>query len=47
MSRVGNRKITVPAGVEVTVNDNVVSVKGPKGALSTEIRAPWCLPKGV
>ena len=37
MSRVGNRKLTVPAGVEVTVNDNVVSVKGPKGELSTEI----------
>ncbi len=33
MSRVGNAAITVPAGVEVTINSNHVSVKGPKGTL--------------
>ena len=37
MSRIGNRIITVPAGVTVTTEGNVVSVKGPKGELSTEI----------
>ena len=33
MSRIGNRIITVPAGVTVELNDNVVTVKGPKGEL--------------
>ena len=34
MSRIGNRIITVPAGVTVELNNNVVTVKGPKGELS-------------
>ena len=34
MSRIGNRKINIPDGVTVTVNDNVVTVKGPKGELT-------------
>ena len=34
MSRIGNRIITVPAGVTVELVDNVVTVKGPKGELS-------------
>ena len=33
MSRIGNKVIVLPAGVEVTNNDNVVTVKGPKGEL--------------
>ena len=37
MSRIGNREIKVPASVTVTVNDNVVTVKGPKGELSFDI----------
>ena len=38
MSRIGVRPITIPAGVEVTVEDgNVVKVKGPKGELCTKI----------
>lgn len=37
MSRIGNRVLTIPEGVSVTVNDNIVSVKGPKGELSTEV----------
>ena len=37
MSRIGIRPITVPAGVEVTVDGNVVTVKGPKGQLTQEI----------
>ncbi|MBR2674642.1 MAG: 50S ribosomal protein L6 [Mogibacterium sp.] len=37
MSRVGLRPITIPAGVEVTADGNVVKVKGPKGELSATI----------
>ncbi len=33
MSRVGNRPITVPGGVEVLIEGNEVTVKGPKGEL--------------
>ena len=34
MSRVGNRPINVPKGVEVSIKGNEVTVKGPKGQLS-------------
>jgi large subunit ribosomal protein L6 len=34
MSRIGKLPISIPAGVTVTVKDNVVTVKGPKGELS-------------
>ncbi len=37
MSRIGNKTITVPEGVEVTVAENKVTVKGPKGTLEKEI----------
>ena len=38
MSRIGRAPITVPAGVEVTVDEaNVVTVKGPKGTIATKI----------
>jgi len=37
MSRIGNRVLDIPAGVTVSVDNNVVSVKGPKGELSTEV----------
>ena len=37
MSRIGNKPITVPNGVEVTVNGNKVTVKGPKGTIEKEI----------
>ena len=33
MSRIGNKTVSIPSGVEVTVNDKNVSVKGPKGTL--------------
>ncbi len=33
MSRIGNAPITIADGVEITVSDNVVKVKGPKGEL--------------
>ena len=34
MSRIGRDPITVPAGVTVTLENNVVTVKGPKGTLT-------------
>jgi len=37
MSRIGNRKITIPENVTVSVDGNIVKVSGPKGELSTEI----------
>jgi large subunit ribosomal protein L6 len=37
MSRIGNRVLTVPSNVTIAVNGNIVTVKGPKGELSTEI----------
>lgn len=37
MSRIGFKTITIPAGVEVKVKGNVVSVKGPKGELQEKI----------
>jgi len=38
MSRIGKLPVTVPAGVEVTVDaSNLVTVKGPKGTLSEQI----------
>lgn len=33
MSRIGNRTLTIPAGVEVSVEGNKVTTKGPKGTL--------------
>ena len=36
MSRIGNKVIVLPAGVEITNNGNVVTVKGPKGELTRE-----------
>lgn len=36
MSRIGNKPITVPAGVEVKVDGQKVTVKGPKGTLEKE-----------
>ena len=37
MSRIGNKPITVPEGVEVTLNENTITVKGPKGTLVKEL----------
>jgi large subunit ribosomal protein L6 len=38
MSRVGKSLITIPSGVKVDVNNNnLVSVKGPKGALTQKV----------
>ena len=37
MSRIGKLPVHIPAGVTVAVNNNVVTVKGPKGELKQEI----------
>ena len=37
MSRIGKLPISVPAGVTITVQDTLVTVKGPKGTLTQEI----------
>ena len=34
MSRLGKLPVSIPAGVKISVNDNVVTVEGPKGKLS-------------
>ena len=39
MSRIGNRVLTIPAGVEVKVEGNKVTTKGPKGTLELEFQA--------
>ena len=36
MSRIGNKTITIPADVEINVNSNEVTVKGPKGTLTRQ-----------
>ncbi len=37
MSRIGNKPITVPEGVEVNLDGQKITVKGPKGTLEREI----------
>ena len=39
MSRIGNKPITVPAGVEVKLDGNHISVKGPKGTLERTLHS--------
>ena len=39
MSRIGNSPITVPAGVEVKLDGNKITVKGPKGSLEKELHS--------
>ena len=41
MSRVGKAPISVPSGVEVTINGTHVAVKGPKGTLA------WSVPEDI
>lgn len=40
MSRIGKLPIAIPAGVEVKLDGDVISVKGPKGELTHTIPAP-------
>jgi large subunit ribosomal protein L6 len=41
MSRVGKKPISIPSGVTITIGEESIEVKGPKGTLSSPI------PKGV
>jgi large subunit ribosomal protein L6 len=46
MSRIGKLPITVPSGVDVAVDDSVVTVKGPKGTLAHTVAAPITVARG-
>ena len=37
MSRIGNRKLTLPTGVTASLEDNILTVKGAKGSLTQEV----------
>ncbi|OGN09159.1 MAG: 50S ribosomal protein L6 [Candidatus Yanofskybacteria bacterium RIFCSPHIGHO2_02_FULL_41_11] len=37
MSKIGKKLIAVPSGVEVNINSNFISVKGPKGELKRDV----------
>jgi len=39
MSRIGKRPIGIPSGVDFKIEENVVTVKGPKGTLTREMHA--------
>src|SRR6476469_8289329 len=46
MSRIGKLPIVVPSGVDVAIDENLVTVKGPKGTLSHAVAAPITVEKG-
>lgn len=37
MSRIGRKPVNIPAGVDVKLNDSVITVKGPKGTLTQAV----------
>ncbi len=43
MSRIGNKPISIPDGVILSITGNVVTIKGPKGELTQEIDAEFKL----
>ena len=45
MSRIGKLPIAVPSGVDVAIDERLVTVKGPKGTLSHNIAAPITIEK--
>jgi large subunit ribosomal protein L6 len=46
MSRIGKLPITVPSGVEISLDGQAVTVKGPKGTLSHTVVEPLTVGKG-
>jgi large subunit ribosomal protein L6 len=40
MSRIGRLPVTIPSGVDVTINGREVTVAGPKGKLSMQVAEP-------
>jgi large subunit ribosomal protein L6 len=46
MSRIGKLPIAVPSSVDVAIDHNLVTVKGPKGTLSHAVAAPITVERG-
>ena len=46
MSRIGKLPVTVPTGVDVTIDGRTVTVKGPKGTLSHTVIDPITVERG-
>lgn len=46
MSRIGKLPITVPSGVDVSIDGRTVTVKGPKGTLSHTVIEPITVERG-
>ncbi|MFN2320584.1 MAG: 50S ribosomal protein L6 [Dermatophilaceae bacterium] len=46
MSRIGRLPVAIPGGVDITIDGQTVTVKGPKGQLSHEVAAPITVNKG-
>jgi len=46
MSRIGKQPVLVPAGVDVVIDGQSVSVKGPKGALQLAVAEPISVARG-
>jgi len=43
MSRIGRMPVAIPAGVKVTLNGNVINVKGPKGDLTQALHSDMAI----
>lgn len=43
MSRIGRMPVAIPAGVKVTLNGNVITVKGPKGELTQALHSDMAI----
>lgn len=46
MSRIGRNPVVVPAGVDVTIEGDLVTVRGPKGTLSHTVVSPITIRRG-
>ncbi len=46
MSRIGKLPIVVPSGVDVAIDESLVTVKGPKGTLSHTVASPITVERG-
>ncbi len=45
MSKIGKKPIQIPSGVDVSINNQTVTVKGPKGTLTREIHSKIVIAK--
>ncbi|CAN5170927.1 50S ribosomal protein L6 [soil metagenome] len=46
MSRIGNLPITLPSGVDITIDGQLVAIKGPKGQLAHTVAEPITVSRG-